>query len=86
MRSWAYNARWRCILGFSQGSRYGGGDRVIETYFEYVVNTLELFRGQLTLQDIYNSTYKELGYLRKFREPIAEKLAKSGDLSALLGH
>ncbi len=42
-----------------------------------------MFKGQLTLQDIYNSTWKELGYLRKFRLPILENLAKTG--AGLLG-
>ena len=59
---------------------------MIESYYKYVVETLDLFKGQLTISDIYNMTYRELGYLRKFRIPIVEKLNKSvGSLGALLG-
>lgn len=58
----------------------------MESYYRYVVDTLELFKGQLSLSDIYNLTYKELGYLRKFRVPIVEQLQKSmGALGALFG-
>jgi hypothetical protein len=50
------------------------------------VETLELFRGQLSISDIYNMTYKELGYLRKFRIPIVAEQKKSiGALGALFG-
>ena len=40
---------------------------------------LDLFDGQLSLDDIKNSTYKELGYMRKQRELIRERKAKSGE-------
>jgi hypothetical protein len=51
-----------------------------------VVDTLELFKGQLSITDIYNMTYKELGYLRKLRIPIVERIQKSiGSLGALFG-
>jgi hypothetical protein len=58
----------------------------MESYYRYVVDTLELFKGQLSLTDIYNLSYKELGYLRKARIPIAEQIQKSvGQLGALFG-
>jgi hypothetical protein len=58
----------------------------MESYYHYVVDTLELFKGQLSLSDIYNATYKELGYLRKQRAPIVERLRKEiGPLTALFG-
>jgi hypothetical protein len=51
-----------------------------------VVDTLEIFKGQLSITDIYNLTYKELGYLRKFRIPIVNEMKKSvGALGALFG-
>jgi hypothetical protein len=58
----------------------------MESYYKYVVDTLELFKGQISLSEIYNLTYKELGYLRKSRIPIAEQIQKSiGSLGALFG-
>lgn len=58
----------------------------MESYYSYVVDTLELFKGQLSLSDIYNMTYKELGHLRKCRVPVLERLQKQlGTLGALLG-
>ena len=48
---------------------------------------LDLFDGQLSLDDIKNSTYKELGYMKKHREALKIRKAKSGEgaLSALKG-
>ena len=40
---------------------------------------LDLFDGQLTLDDIKNSTYKELGYMKKHREAIKVRKGKSGE-------
>lgn len=40
---------------------------------------LDLFDGQLSLSDIYNSTYKELGYLRKHRETLKKSKIASGE-------
>ena len=58
----------------------------MESYYDYVVHTLELFKGQLSLSDIYNSTYRELGYLRRRRAPVVEQLQKQlGPLMALFG-
>ena len=34
---------------------------------EYVNIVLDEFNGQLSINDIYHMTYKELGYLRKHR-------------------
>lgn len=34
----------------------------------YVDAVIDEFDGQLSLQDIYHMTYKELGYMRKHRE------------------
>ena len=50
-----------------------------------MVETLDLFDGQLSLDDIKNSTYKELGYLRKHREALKLRRSRSGEgaLSAL---
>ena len=40
---------------------------------------LDLFDGQLSLDDIKNSTYKELGYLKNAREEIRKRKAHSGE-------
>lgn len=45
----------------------------------YVAETLEIFNGQLSLDDIYNHTYKELDLLRKHRLVIRD--AKKNALS-----
>ena len=39
---------------------------------------MELFDGQLSLNDIYNCSYKELGYLKKHREAIRKAKNESG--------
>lgn len=36
----------------------------------YVADVLEEFNGQLSVDEIYHMTYKELGYLRKHRKDI----------------
>lgn len=48
---------------------------------------LDIFDGQLSLDDIKNSTYKELGYMRKAREKLKAQKAQSGEgaLKALTG-
>lgn len=40
-------------------------------------NILEEFNGLLSLNDIYNSTYKEIGYLRKHRKVINDRKNKA---------
>lgn len=42
----------------------------------FIDEVLWEFKGQLTLQDVYSMTYKELGYLRKHRAKIREAMAK----------
>lgn len=42
----------------------------------FVDEVLWEFKGQLTFNDIYHMTYKELGYLRRHRQKIREALAK----------
>ena len=44
---------------------------------EFIDEVLFEFKGQLSLQDIYGMTYKELGYLRQHRAKIREELAKT---------
>lgn len=39
----------------------------------YVDIVLDEFRGQLSLNDIYSMTYKEIGYLRKHRQEINKR-------------
>lgn len=43
----------------------------------FVDQVLWEFKGQLSLNDIYHMTYKELGYLREHRNRLREELAKS---------
>ena len=39
----------------------------------YVNIVLDEFDGQLSINDIYHMTYKEIGYLRKHREELNKK-------------
>ena len=39
----------------------------------YVDLVLDEFDGQLSINDIYHMTYKEIGYLRKHREELNKK-------------
>ena len=45
------------------------------------------FKGQLSISDIYNMTYKELYYLKQHREELLSKpeVQKAEAASALLG-
>ena len=47
----------------------------------YVDMVLDEFDGQLSITDIYNMTYKEIGYLRKHRQELNKK--KQPNLSDL---
>jgi hypothetical protein len=46
----------------------------------FVADTLEEFQGQLSINDIYNMTYKELGYLRKRRADILKAKEKAAQI------
>lgn len=39
----------------------------------YVDDILYEFKGQLSIQDIYHMTYKEIGYMRKHRAELNKK-------------
>ena len=45
------------------------------------------FRGQLTISDIYNMTYKELGYLREHRREMMsnKKVAEADAIQSMVG-
>jgi hypothetical protein len=47
----------------------------------YVDTILYEFKGDLSINDIYHMTYKELGYLRKHRAKIYEEKAKNPSLT-----
>ena len=44
----------------------------------YVDDILDEFSGQISINDIYHMTYKELGYLRKHRRELNKKKNQSG--------
>ncbi len=50
----------------------------------YVDMILYEFKGDLSIQDIYHMTYKEIGYLRKHRAAIYEEKAKRPSMSDAL--
>ena len=39
----------------------------------YVDDILDEFKGQISINDIYHMTYKEIGYLRKHRAEMNKK-------------
>ena len=39
----------------------------------YIDDVLDEFNGQLSVNDIYHMTYKEIGYLRKHRAELIKK-------------
>lgn len=39
----------------------------------YIDDVLDEFGGQLSLNDIYTMTYKEIGYMRKHRKEINKR-------------
>jgi hypothetical protein len=43
----------------------------------WVDEILDEFSGQIKISEIYESTYKEIGYLRKHRKLLNEKKNKS---------
>ena len=48
----------------------------------YVDMVLDEFNGQLSINDIYQMTYKEIGYLRKHRQELLKK--RQPDLNSLM--
>jgi len=46
----------------------------------YVDEVLEEFQGQLSIEDIYHMTYKEIGYLRKHRQMIIKAKNKANQI------
>ena len=51
----------------------------------YVDIVLDEFGGQLSLNDIYSMTYKEIGYLRKHRQELnKQKQPKINDINTAL--
>lgn len=46
----------------------------------YVDDILDEFSGQLTIDQIYHMTYKELGYLRKHRQKLNKQKSKADPL------
>lgn len=49
---------------------------------DYVDTVLEEFRGQISINDIYHMTYKEMGYLRKHRaKMIKDRGPRLGDMT-----
>lgn len=46
----------------------------------YVDEVLDEFSGQLTIDQIYHMTYKEIGYLRKHRKELNRRKEKSDPL------
>ena len=46
----------------------------------YVDDILDEFQGELSVEDIYHMTYKEIGYLRKHRRKLNEAKAKANKI------
>lgn len=44
----------------------------MSSYFEYVVSMLDLFDGQLSIDDIENKSYRELAFLKYWKEKSIE--------------
>lgn len=44
----------------------------MSSYFEYVVSMLDLFDGQLSIDDINGMTYRELAFLKYWKEKSIE--------------
>ena len=55
----------------------------MKEYMAYVDEILYEFEGQLSIRDIYNMTYKEIGYLREHRNKLRTAKGPS-KLSGLL--
>jgi hypothetical protein len=49
----------------------------------YVDAILDEFNGQLSINDIYHMTYKEIGYMRKHRQELNKKKQDSLSLDRL---
>ena len=44
----------------------------MSSYFEYVVSMLDFFDGQLSIDDIENKSYRELAFLKYWKEKSIE--------------
>lgn len=50
----------------------------------WVDEILDEFSGQITIDQIYRSTYKEIGYLRKHRKELNARKNKADPLGSAL--
>ena len=59
---------------------------MISGFFKFVVETLDIFDGQISINDIYHLTQKEIYYMRKHRLDINTRRhkAESSSLEKLM--
>lgn len=55
----------------------------MSSYFEYVVSMLDLFDGQLSIDDIENKSYRELAFLKYWKEKSIEAHGNSPSMRQL---
>ena len=55
----------------------------MSSYFEYVVSMLDLFDGQLSIDDINGMTYRELAFLKYWKEKSMEARGKTPSMMQL---
>lgn len=55
----------------------------MSSYFEYVVSMLDLFDGQLSIDDIENKSYRELAFLKYWKEKSIEARGNSPSMRQL---
>ena len=55
----------------------------MSSYFEYVVSILDLFDGQLSIDDIENKSYRELAFLKYWKEKSIEARGNSPSMRQL---
>lgn len=55
----------------------------MSSYFEYAVSMLDLFDGQLSINDINGMTYRELAFLKYWKEKSIEARGNSPSMKQL---
>lgn len=55
----------------------------MSSYFEYIVSMLDLFDGQLSIDDIENKSYRELAFLKYWKEKSIEARGNSPSMKQL---
>ena len=68
---WRFCSQWKCwsfSSAFLPESTSDGHQRKVEEFYSFIDEFLNLFKGQIGIDELKNMTYKESSMLKKARE------------------